>query len=86
VLLKIIALHIPLSKLAAERLIALPLSDYLEQGMSDLNYLYSRHQISLYMSEHAACTRSRAAHRELTDAYAALIAGVRRGSPVLSVQ
>jgi hypothetical protein len=54
--------------------------------MSDLNYLYKRHQISLYMSEHAACARSRTAHRELTDAYAALIASARRGRPALSVQ
>ena len=54
--------------------------------MSDLNYLYKRHQISLYMAEHAACTRSRAAHRELTDAYAALIVTARRGRPALAVQ
>ena len=54
--------------------------------MSDLNYLYKRHQISLYMSEHAGCARSRTAHRELTDAYAALIASARRGCPVLAIQ
>ena len=54
--------------------------------MQDLNYLYQRHQISLYMSEHAACERSRVAHRGLTDAYASLIATARRGRVALSVQ
>lgn len=54
--------------------------------MQDLNYLYRRHQISLYMSEHAACERSRDAHRELTAAYAALITSARRGRSALCVQ
>ena len=54
--------------------------------MTDLNYLYKRHQISLYMSENAACVQSRTAHRELTDAYAALITTARRGRPALLVQ
>jgi len=45
----------------------------------DLNYLYQRHQVSLFMSENAACDRSRSAHRGLTDAYASLIASARRG-------
>ncbi|MFL6734992.1 MAG: hypothetical protein ACJ8EY_09895 [Sphingomicrobium sp.] len=40
----------------------------------DLNYLYQRHQISLYRSDHAACERSRSAHRDFTRSYAALIA------------
>jgi hypothetical protein len=44
----------------------------------DLNYLYHRHQVSLYMSDHASCDRSRRIHRTFTDAYAALIAGRRR--------
>jgi hypothetical protein len=43
----------------------------------DLNYLYFRHQVSLYMSDHAACDRSRGIHRSFTDAYAALIADQR---------
>lgn len=54
--------------------------------MQDLNYLYKRHQVSLYRSEHAACERSRNAHRELTDAYAALIAYSRRGRAAVDVQ
>ena len=54
--------------------------------MNVLNYLYKRHQISLHRSEHAACSRSRAAHRELMDAYAALIVVARQGRPALSVQ
>lgn len=43
----------------------------------DLNYLYQRHQISLYMAEHAASEPARLAHRELTAGYAARIAGVK---------
>jgi hypothetical protein len=54
--------------------------------MNDLNYLYRRHQISLYMSEHAACESSRGAHRGLTDAYAALIASARRGRSALCLK
>lgn len=44
----------------------------------DLNYLYHRHQVSLYMSDHAGCDRSRVAHRGFTRAYAALIACARQ--------
>lgn len=54
--------------------------------MHDLNYLYKRHQVSLYMSENAACESSRGAHRGLTDAYAALIASARRGRPALCLK
>ncbi|QIK79050.1 hypothetical protein G7077_09250 [Sphingomonas piscis] len=43
----------------------------------DLNYLYKRHQISLHMSDHAACAQARGIHRDFTRAYAALI-GVER--------
>lgn len=43
----------------------------------DLNYLYARHQVSLFMAEHAACERSRAAHDGLAQAYAARIANER---------
>ena len=39
----------------------------------DLNYLYHRHQISLAMSEDAACDCSRIAHRKMAEAYASLI-------------
>ena len=44
----------------------------------DLNYLYHRHQVSLFRSEHAACVRSRAVHGNLADAYAEQIARSRR--------
>ena len=54
--------------------------------MQDLNYLYQRHQVSLYMSEHAACERSRGAHRGLTEVYASLIASARRGRPAVLAQ
>lgn len=40
----------------------------------DLNYLYQRHQVSLFMSEHAVCEDARHIHREFADRYAAQIA------------
>ena len=43
----------------------------------DLNYLYHRHQISLFMAENAASEQARAAHRGLAKAYAAQIASLR---------
>ena len=43
----------------------------------DLNYLFHRHQVSLFMAENAACERSRAAHDALAKAYAAEIASAR---------
>jgi hypothetical protein len=54
--------------------------------MQDLNYLYQRHQVSLYLSEHAGCERSRMAHLGLSQAYASLIASVRRGRPAVLAQ
>ena len=36
----------------------------------DLNYLYFRHQVSLFRSENAACEPSRLAHRFMAGAYA----------------
>jgi hypothetical protein len=45
----------------------------MEQHM-DLNYLYHRHQVALFMADNADCEQSRHAHRELADAYAARIA------------
>lgn len=39
----------------------------------DLNYLYHRHQVALFMSENAACDRSRRAHLELASGYASMI-------------
>lgn len=43
----------------------------------DLNYLYQRHQVSIYMAEHAACEQSREAHRGLADGYAEMIEDAR---------
>ncbi len=43
----------------------------------DLNYLYQRHFISLYMAENAACNCSRIAHEKLAEGYAARIAEAR---------
>jgi len=44
----------------------------------DLNYLYHRHQVSLFMADNADCEQSRHVHRELADGYAARIASARR--------
>ena len=44
----------------------------------DLNYLYQRHQVALYMSDNAACDRARGVHRSFTRTYAALIACARQ--------
>ena len=44
----------------------------------DLNYLYHRHQVSLFMSENAACEQSRLAHLGLVAGYAARIEQAKR--------
>jgi hypothetical protein len=46
----------------------------------DLNYLYRRHQVSLFNADNAQCADSRRAHLSLVDVYAARIeqAKVRR--------
>ena len=51
----------------------------------DLNYLYRRHQISLYMAEHAACPNSREAHQGLAEGYAEAIARDRSRRADLSL-
>ena len=43
----------------------------------DLNYLYHRHQVSLFNAENAKCEDSRRAHRSLATGYAAKIADYR---------
>ena len=43
----------------------------------DLNYLYQRHQVSLFMAANAACEAARQVHRELADGYASRIASMR---------
>jgi hypothetical protein len=40
----------------------------------DLNYLYTRQQVSLFHADNAACDKSRRAHQLMADAYTALIA------------
>lgn len=39
----------------------------------DLNYLYHRHQVSLYMADNAASAAARQTHRKLADGYASRI-------------
>jgi hypothetical protein len=43
----------------------------------DLNYLYQRHQVALFMAENADSEEARRAHRELATGYAARIAGAK---------
>ena len=43
----------------------------------DLNYLYHRHQISLFRAANGATKAARRVHGELADGYASLIATVR---------
>jgi hypothetical protein len=44
----------------------------------DLNYLYQRHQISLFMAENASSDQVRRVHGEFADLYAARISEARR--------
>ena len=44
----------------------------------DLNYLYTRHQISLFMAENADSEQARKAHREFGRRYASRIAEAKR--------
>lgn len=48
----------------------------------DLNYLYHRHQISLFMATNARSEAARGVHRELATQYAAQIADAKTPSPV----
>jgi hypothetical protein len=50
----------------------------------DLNYLYQRHQVSLFMAENAASEQARRVHRELADGYAARIGEAKDSSRPLS--
>lgn len=47
----------------------------------DLNYLYHRRQVALFMSEKAASDGARRAHRGLADGYAAMIADAKSQRP-----
>lgn len=53
----------------------LPLTN-MEQDV-DLNYLYHRHQVSLFLATNGASDAARRAHRGLADGYASRIAAVR---------
>lgn len=44
----------------------------------DLNYLYRRHQIELFLAENAPSPQARATHRALVAGYASKIAEARR--------
>jgi len=44
----------------------------------DLNYLYQRHQIALFMSENGSSHEVRRVHGEFADLYAARIAEARQ--------
>lgn len=48
----------------------------------DLNYLYHRHQVSIFMAANAASDEARRVHRELAERYAAQIAHAKL--PVLT--
>ena len=50
----------------------------------DLNYLYKRHQISLFMAEHSASDPARRIHRELAERYADRIAEAKLSGTGLS--
>ena len=43
----------------------------------DLNYLYHRHQVSLFMADNAASTAAQEVHRELAHSYASRIAAAK---------
>ena len=47
----------------------------------DLNYLYHRHQVSLFNADNASCEDSRRAHLGLVAAYAAKIEQARQCRP-----
>lgn len=49
----------------------------------DLNYLYQRHQVSLFMADNAASQQARRVHRELADTYASRIAEAKNPQPAV---
>ena len=54
----------------------LPLTDVGDIRL-DLNYLYHRHQVSLFRAANGATQVARRVHSELADGYASLIATAR---------
>ena len=51
----------------------------------DLNYLYHRHQVSLFMADNAASEQARKVHGELARRYAADIADMKTRRPLLEM-
>jgi hypothetical protein len=51
----------------------------------DVNDLYHRHQVSLFLSENAASVPSRAVHRGLTEGYASRIDAVKNALSPLDI-
>ena len=49
----------------------------------DLNYLYQRHQVSLFMAANAASEEARRTHREFAKRYAVSIADANLGRAAL---
>jgi hypothetical protein len=49
----------------------------------DLNYLYRRHQISLFMAENGSTDQVRRTHGEFAELYAARIADARQWHTLL---
>ena len=49
-----------------------------KERLMDLNYLHHRQQVSVFLSDNAACASSRIVHRKMAEGYAALIATARR--------
>ena len=50
----------------------------------DLNYLYYRHQVSLFHAGNAASPEARRTHQGLADGYAKLIADARQSAMQLA--
>jgi hypothetical protein len=47
----------------------------------DLNYLYQRHQVSLFMADNAGSEQARRIHRELAHGYASRIVDAKNVRP-----
>jgi hypothetical protein len=48
----------------------------------DLNYLYHRHQVALFMADNAAGAAARSVHLELAQLYASRIAAAKNRQPI----
>lgn len=50
----------------------------------DVNYLYHRHQVSLFKADNATTEDARRVHREFAERYAAQIAQVKSPAPMIA--